>query len=330
MTSAGASGLVTIVVASYNHAAFLPQRMESLLAQTYPALEILVIDDRSPDNSVEVLSRYAAHPRVTLLVREQNGGWVAVSNQGVAMARGEFVLFANCDDACEPTMVARLVAGMALAPGAGISFCRSLLVDEANNVLGDDFGVRDDAFRRRCATDTLLSGAEMHRFLFDSCVIPNLSAALIRRECFATAGLLSDSYRVCCDWDLFFRIVARYDAYYVADPLNHFRQHASTIRSRTKERVVYAEYLRLLLPQVHAKGMSPRDRAEAREKVMSIWALHLIAPSWAGLRNLRYHLSIVRRHDPVALWYLPGALARRAATVVGKAFSGRAPAASRA
>ena len=88
-------GLVSLVVASYNHARYLPRRMESLIAQTYPDLEILVIDDCSPDNSVEVLRRYADHPRVQLIEREQNGGWVAVSNQGLALARGELVLFAK-------------------------------------------------------------------------------------------------------------------------------------------------------------------------------------------------------------------------------------------
>ena len=67
-------GLVTVVVASYNHARFLTRRMDSLLAQTYRQLEIIVIDDRSPDNSVEILRRYESDPRVNLIVREQNGG----------------------------------------------------------------------------------------------------------------------------------------------------------------------------------------------------------------------------------------------------------------
>ena len=125
MTGGGTPGLVSIVVASYNHARFLDRRMQSLLAQTYAPIEIIVIDDRSPDDSVAVLRKYASHNNVTLLVREQNGGWVTVSNQGVSLARGEFVLFANCDDACEPTMIARLIEGMRAAPGAGISFCRS-------------------------------------------------------------------------------------------------------------------------------------------------------------------------------------------------------------
>ena len=101
MTMMGKPGLVSIVVASYNHAEFLEQRMTSLINQTYQNIEILVIEDCSPDNSLEVLRKYESHPKVKLIVREKNGGWVAVSNQGIDLSSGEFVLFANCDDDCD-------------------------------------------------------------------------------------------------------------------------------------------------------------------------------------------------------------------------------------
>lgn len=64
-------GLVSVVVASYNHAEFLVRRMESLIGQTYQDIEILVIDDCSPDNSVEVLRRYESHPKVKLVISEK-------------------------------------------------------------------------------------------------------------------------------------------------------------------------------------------------------------------------------------------------------------------
>jgi glycosyltransferase involved in cell wall biosynthesis len=316
-------GLVSVIVASYNYARYLPRRMESLLAQTYDNIEIIVIDDRSPDNSVEVLRRYESDPRVRLVVREENGGWVTVSNQGVELANGEFVLFGNCDDDCDPRMIERLVAGIRNHPSAGISFCRSLLVDENGRSLGDDFSAREAAFRERCATDTLLSGAEMSRFLFESCVIPNLSAALFRRECFTTAGYLSPEYRVVCDWDLFFRVAQRYDVFYVAEPLNFFRQHATTIRSSTRDRVVYAEYLRLLLPQVHEVALTGRERWHARRQVMAIWMLHLIAPSFAGVRDFWYHLKLVLQYDPAALVMLVPAAFRRFGQVISRLVNGR-------
>jgi glycosyltransferase involved in cell wall biosynthesis len=323
VTKTGQPGLVSFVVASYNYARFLPRRIESLLEQTYENIEIIVIDDRSPDNSVEVLQRYASHPKVRLVVREQNGGWVTVSNQGVDLANGEFVMFANCDDDCDPRMVERLVAVLRQHPFAGLAFCRSLLVDDNDRVLGDDFAGRERAFRDRCGADTLIQRDEMGRFLMESCVVPNLSAALFRREIFDTVGYLSPAYKVVADWDLFFRLVSRYDVYYVAEPLNNFRQHPTTIRSSTKDRVVYAEYLRLLLPQLRSLDLRLAQRWRARRQVMSIWAGHLIAPSVSGLRNSAYHLGLVLKYDPASLLAAPVALLGRAARVAVKLVTGR-------
>jgi glycosyltransferase involved in cell wall biosynthesis len=311
VTQAARRGLVSLVVASYNHAGFLARRMDSLVEQTCQDIEILVIDDCSPDNSVEILRTYESHPKVRLVVREKNGGWVTVSNQGVDMSSGEYVLFANCDDDCDPRMIELLVGAMQRYPSAGIAFCRSLMVDEDDRVLGDDFAIRERTFRKRCAEDTFLSGAEASRFLLHSCVIPNLSAALIRRECFVEVGYLSSDYRVCCDWDLFFRIAARYDIAYVAEPLNRFRQHKKTIRSVTKDRVVYEEYFRLLLGRIHLLDLSFAERARFRMHVMYLWAVHLIAPSMNGLFNLPYHLGRIISLDPKSLLFvIPGGLLR--------------------
>ncbi len=305
------TGLVSVVVASYNHARYLPRRMESLISQTYPNIEILVIDDCSPDNSVQVLRTYLNHPRVRLIERETNGGWVKVSNQGVDMSSGEFVLFANCDDDCDSEMIRRLVDALQQHSSAGIAFCRSLMVDEDDRVLGDDFSIRKVSFRQRCSRDTLLSKEEVSRFLLHSCVIPNLSAALFRRECFAKAGYFSSEYHVCSDWDVYLKVAAGYDIVYIAEPLNRFRQHKATIRSLTKDRVVYEEYFRLLLGQIRMLDLSLLERMWFRTHVMYLWAVHLLPPTMNGLFNLPYHLGRIFRLDSLALLFvIPGCLLR--------------------
>lgn len=311
-------GLVTVVVASYNHARFLTRRMDSLLAQTYRQLEIIVIDDRSPDNSVEILRRYESDPRVNLIVREQNGGWVAVSNQGVDLARGEFLLFGNCDDACDPRLIERLVGALREQPSAGIAFARSLLVDSEDRAHGDDRQIQKPEFQRRCATDTLLTGHEMGEILLKGCVISNLSAALFRLATLRAVGPLTTEYRACSDWELFFRMARASDTCYVADALNFFRQHETTIRSRMKERETYQEYFRLLFTESHRLNLDTATRASFRTHMMFLWAAHLVGPSFSGLRNFPYHLKLIWRLDPAALWFLPAGLLLRAGDLAGK------------
>jgi glycosyltransferase involved in cell wall biosynthesis len=311
MIDASQSSLVSVVVASYNHAEYLEQRMVSLINQTYEHIEILIIDDCSTDNSVEVLRKYQSHPKVKLVIRDKNAGWVTVSNQGVEMSSGEFLIFANCDDACDPQMIELLVNAMNENPTAGISFCRSLMIDGEGRLIGNDFLVRERAFKIRCNGDVLLKQKEMSRFLLHSCVIPNLSAALFRRECYSTAGGLTSSYKICSDWDLFFRIVKTYDVAYVAHPLNEFRQHRTTIRSSSKVQILYSEIIGLLLMQIASLDLTFTERIKYRFHVMYIWSTQILRPSFAGMVSFLFLFRVVLRFDSIAVAYLPLALVIR-------------------
>lgn len=296
--------------------------MRSLISQTYHDIEILVIDDSSLDNSVELLRRYESDARVTLVVRQSNSGWVAIGNLGLALASGEFVLFANCDDDCAPHMIERLVDAMQNNPSAGIAYCRSLLIDESGNELGDDYSIRESRFRTRCKESTLLSGEEMALFLLYSCVIPNLSGALFRRAWLSEAGGFSTEYKVCSDWELFFRIVSNHDVHYTAEAMNLFRQHEASIRSATRERTVNGEYIRLLLKQRKRHDISLYDDARIRLRIMSMWAGSLISRSCYGLRNTPHYVALVTKYDPLALLFVPPALALRCLTVLRALFLG--------
>jgi GT2 family glycosyltransferase len=314
---------VSVVVASYNHAVYLDRRMQGLLDQTYPHLEILAIDDCSPDGSVDVLRRYESDPRVRLVVRETNGGWVAVSNQGLELATGEYVIFANCDDDCEPRMIERLVDSLERHRDAGVAFCRSVKIDSRDRVTGDDFSVRSRSFRTRCAADTFIPRKEMRRFLLHSCVIPNLSAALMRVACVDRCGGFTKAYRACSDWDLFLRIADDFDFAYVCEALNRFRQHEATVRSATAGQVTLDEFLRVLLGEVARGSLDAGDRTRGRYRAMYLWAMDLVRPTVAGVAAFRHHLARVSEIDPTALCWLGPAIAHRAAEVAVKS-AGRA------
>jgi glycosyltransferase involved in cell wall biosynthesis len=313
-------GLVSIIVASYNHADYLIRRMESLVNQTYPDIEILVIDDCSSDHSVEILQKYISYPNVKLILREQNGGWVTVSNQGVELSRGEYILFANCDDDCDVDLVSQLVRAIIEHKHIGLVFCRSLMIDENDIIIGDDFQVRESSFKKRCVTNTVITGTEFHRFLMHSCVIPNLSAALFRRTCLNDVGLLSHAYRACSDWDLFFRL-SRYNSVgYLSKSLNKFRQHGTTIRSATKGRITYDEFFMILLGQIRNENYTFWDRCRFRHHVMYLWAIELLRPSQSGWVNFFHHLKFIYKLDPSSLFFFIPACVTRLVNIFSKVF----------
>jgi len=310
--------LVSVVVPSYNYADYLDERIEGILNQTYSNIELIIIDDCSPDHSVEVLQKYAKHPKIRLVLRDKNEGWISANNEGAKMATGEFILFAQCDDTCDLTLIERLVDSLQHNPSAGISFCKSVLVDKRGNVLSEDYDDRESSFQSACREDVLLSKQQMSLFLFNACVIPNLSAVLIRKACFDTVGYFSSDYQVCSDWDWYFRICQEYDVAYVSQALNRFMQHDTTIRSSTKDKVLFEEYFRLLLSNLTKVNLTFLQRWLIRYRVMELWSVHIISSTLAGVANFPYHFSRVIKLDALSFLALPVALMFRIASLVKK------------
>jgi glycosyltransferase involved in cell wall biosynthesis len=107
----GQQPLVSIVIANYNYGRFLGEAIQSALDQTYPAVEIILVDDGSTDDSLDVAARYPIQvfPRT-------NGGVSAARNFGVSQSKGEYILFLDSDDKYEPRTVEALLTALRGAP----------------------------------------------------------------------------------------------------------------------------------------------------------------------------------------------------------------------
>ena len=113
---------ISVVVPVYNVAADLPRCLDSILAQTYPNIEIIAVDDGSPDNAGEILDRYAAAHANLHVIHKENGGVTSARLRGIAEASGEWIGFVDGDDEIEPDMYERLHRN-AVEYGADISHC---------------------------------------------------------------------------------------------------------------------------------------------------------------------------------------------------------------
>lgn len=103
--------LISIIIPVYNGEEYFHSCVDSILHQTYQHWELLLIDDGSQDTSGAICDEYATDPRITV-VHKENGGQAAARNDGVAMAKGEYISFVDCDDWLETDMYERMVQTM--------------------------------------------------------------------------------------------------------------------------------------------------------------------------------------------------------------------------
>lgn len=227
--------LVSIVFTSYNHSEYLQQALESIINQTHQNFELIIVDDFSTDGSREILRGYQDHEKIKLHLLDKNtGSYVKASNYGARFAEGEYLLFAQCDDFADPRQVEFLLKALFENETVGVAYSRSNMVDKDNHIFADDYRGRERKFRLKCKTDTIISSLEMRRFLSFSCVLPNLSAALLRRELYVKVGGIPEKYQVAADWAFWLSLSELTDFYYISKPLNNFRQHETTIRNKVK------------------------------------------------------------------------------------------------
>jgi glycosyltransferase involved in cell wall biosynthesis len=117
----GIKPVVSVIIPTYNAQNFICETLESILAQTYNHLEIIVVDDGSTDQTSQLVQHY--HPRVLYHYQQNSGGCAVPRNTGIERSTGSFLCFIDADDGMVPDRIANQIDFMARHPSVGLSFC---------------------------------------------------------------------------------------------------------------------------------------------------------------------------------------------------------------
>lgn len=127
--------LVSLIVPVYNAQSFIVQTVRSVLAQTYQNFELILVDDGSPDRSVELCQQFT-DPRIQI-IRQENRGLAGARNTGIRHATGNYLAFLDADDLWLPEKLEKHVRHLASSPEVGVSFSRSAFIDDRGESLGN-------------------------------------------------------------------------------------------------------------------------------------------------------------------------------------------------
>jgi len=236
---------ISVIIPAFNHAAYLAQGIDSVLAQTLPPAEVVVVDDGSTDATPAVLAPYAGRIRV---LRQANAGVSAARNRGAAEARGDWLAFMDADDAWEPDRLETMAAFRRDHPDVRVVATAARVMDAAGSPTGSILprGAPPD----RITTLDLLTE--------DKGSINSAGVLVDRGEFLETGGFDRDLAAV-ADCDMWLRLSRRGPIGFVARPLLLYRVHAANMSG---DRLSNArEWLRMLAKFAQAEPEFVRRHA---------------------------------------------------------------------
>jgi glycosyltransferase involved in cell wall biosynthesis len=238
---------VSVVVPGYNHANFLSQRLDSVFNQTFKDFEVILLDDHSNDNSVEILERYASRPQVVKFIKNTvNSGspflqWI----KGVSVCSGRYVWIAESDDYCEPVFLERCMKVLQNDRTITMVYTASAGVTPDGTVNNHFNNWRSELSSSWWTQDYVKTGKEeITGTLSKRNTIGNTSSVVIERISLNEHIEKLRSFRYTGDWYLWISVLSKRDSKiaYVAEALNYFRTaHDQSTRTRKSIGFQYAE-----------------------------------------------------------------------------------------
>lgn len=306
--SAGAPPLVSIVMPSYDGARYLREALDSVLQQTYPNIEILLMDDASTDETPAVAAEYA--DRIRYVRQPQNLGIYDNVNAGIVRARGEFIATYHADDVYLPTMVEAQVAYFQAHPEVGAVFCSDIFVDAegreyARIVLPPP--VRGERpLDHATVLNTLLS--YKNRFL----VCPT---AMVRASVHRDVGLYDQKkYRNTADLEMWMRIARRHPIAVLESHLMKYRHFHGNSSQRYHRLRTEPENFFVIVDEYLAGGdaavASPAalvsyEAHRSEDRLMAAISHYIKGELAAGREALReVQLAAIARAPQVQRWRL--------------------------
>lgn len=257
--------LVSVLIPNYNHARYLDDRIHSVLNQTYLNFEVIILDDKSTDNSLEIINKYKDNPHVSqIIVNEENSGspfkqW----HKGFSLAKGDIIWIAESDDYCEKDLLEKLI-NVYSENNCVIAFCRSRYMYEDGKKGGECL------WQKTLKHSLVLQGKEyIKKYLWEKNTIVNASSVIFDKK---TAQFINPAYMAyhgSGDWMFWLEMAEHGKVAFWDEPLSYFRQHPNnTTKAMNKTGISIIENNRIFKYLINNKQLSKRQIFDRKRGVL--------------------------------------------------------------
>lgn len=238
---------VTAIIPNYNYAKYLPLRIESIIFQTYPVSELIILDDASTDNSDEVIKQeikklelIRPDLKVKYLKNKINTKKPILQWQkGFKEATGDFVWICEADDLSDLNFLAMVMSAFE-DNNVVLSYSNSVAINGKNRVLAYDFATRSDKYRLGHWQNSYINDGQAERKLCLNrrCSIPNVSAVVFRNDKiipFNTYLKEAEQFTQVGDWYFYLKVLKHGKIAFKKPSLNYFRIHGNSVTGKSKK-----------------------------------------------------------------------------------------------
>ncbi len=298
--------LVSVIIPAYNAERTLRRAIDSALAQDYQAIEIIVVDDGSKDATSVVAAGYT-HKAVQVLQLSRNHGEGGVLNEGIAVAKGEYIAFLDADDEWLPSKLTRQIAALESNSAAIMATCGCRFVDDSGNLV-EEFGMRPSG----------VASNEIWRSLLAATCIAK-PCVVVRASAFEKTGVFDTTVRIMADQDMWIRLASAGEVEFVNEYLTvaHDTPGSLTKVFRKDEDKYGLRVIRRHLGAQRARLSDDETRYILQERYTSLGRnIYFAGRIWRGGLLLLRAIAL-GGHARENLWYLmtaspPARLAKRA------------------
>lgn len=239
---------VSVIIPNYNYEKFIEERIDSVVKQTYPIYELIILDDCSTDNSVnkikKIIKKYN-NINIKLEINKKNSGSVFSQWQkGFELATGDYVWIAEADDSCNPKFLENVMKGFD-NEDVVISYSESMRIDENNCIISTScrdwmIGVSETRWKKSYINS---SEKEITEALSICNTIPNVSAVVFKKKNQIELIEEAKKFKISGDWFLYYSLLKNGSVSYCNKSLNYFRKHSNSTSTVAKKEVELEEVL---------------------------------------------------------------------------------------
>ena len=214
---------VSVYIPCYNYGRFLPQAVESILAQGYSEWELIIIDDGSRDETRSIAEKFAAEypDKIRVVRNERPRGLQYAANRAIEMARGVYIMRLDADDYLDENALLVMVTYLDQHPSVGLVYPNYTYIDEEGRILGIES-------RKKVGKEVQLLDLPAHG-----------ACSMIRKSVLKSIGGYSERYDAQDGYELWLKVLNRYEIRNVSTPLFFYRRHDSSL-SHNEERILNA------------------------------------------------------------------------------------------